>query len=57
MGSISVSVHDDVVALLEFVALHELRIGNFTLAVRTPALLLDTRLALAVKLIEGDAGR
>jgi hypothetical protein len=47
-------VDDDVATLLEFVAFHELRVGNVTLAVRAPALLLDARLALAMELVEGN---
>ena len=50
--------HDDVAALLELVALHDVRVGHFLLARRAPALLLDARLAFGVKLVEaqGRAG-
>ena len=36
-------VEDDVLALLELVALHEVGVGDLDLAGRTPALLLDAR--------------
>ena len=50
----SSSDDDDVAALLELVALGELGVGDLALAVRAPALLLDARLALGVKLVEGE---
>src|SRR4029450_13260507 len=45
---------DDVAPLFEFVALDDLGERHLALAVRTPALLLDPRLALAVELVEAD---
>jgi hypothetical protein len=46
--------HDHVPALLKLVALHKLGVRHFALAVRAPALLLDTGVAFAVELIEGN---
>ena len=45
---------DDVATLLEFVAFDDLRVGNLTVAMRAPALLLNACAALAVQLIERD---
>ena len=45
---------DDVAALLELVALDDLGVRDLALARRTPALLLDARLALGVELVEAD---
>ena len=52
---------DDVASLLEFVALDDIGIRHFLLAVRAPPLLLDARLTIGVKLVEterrGGVGR
>ena len=53
----SSSLDDDVAALLELVALDDLRVRHLALAVRAPALLLDARLALGVELVERDRRR
>src|SRR4029079_2417819 len=45
---------DHVAALLELVAPHDFRVRDFAVAVRTPPLLLDARLTLAVQLVERD---
>src|SRR5262249_48868809 len=45
---------DDVTALLELVALDDLTVGHFAVAVLAPALLADARLTLAVQLVERD---
>ena len=43
-----------VTRLVELVALHDLRVRHFAVAVRAPALLLNARLALGVELVEGN---
>ena len=50
--------HDDVAPFFELEALDDVGVGHFTLALRTPALLLDPCLTLAVQLVEaqGRAG-
>src|SRR5262249_41607676 len=46
--------HDHVAPLLELVALDDLRVRHFAIAMRAPALLLDARLTLAMQLVERD---
>ena len=49
--------HDDVAPLFEFVALGHFRHRHFAFAGRAPALLLDSRLAFGMELVEADRGR
>ncbi len=49
-------VDDDVAPFFELEALDDVGVGHFTLALRTPALLLNPRLTLAVQLVEAQSG-
>src|SRR5262249_53875932 len=48
--------NDNVMALLELVPLDELGVRDLALAVRAPPLLLNTRLAFGVQLVEAQRG-